>query len=163
MHAPSTHITTRGRPRRSRVLRRRDRHIVEINVIAGMHIRTTHTSRAIRLFRTRQIAREVDKRHIGNVHQARPGICAIDVPTVLRDGGPAVGTEDLEVGEEDVADTAPAAAAWEIVAFVRRWLGDQGADPSLDVGAVVHVFIVADDLSNRRSVSLNNVVFGAFE
>lgn len=144
MHAPGRNITTTRRPGTSRVLLNRQRDILKSNIIARMHIRATNTSRAIPLLRTTEIASEIDICDITDFHEASADIGSV-VPAVFGDGRTRVCALDVEIGKQDVADTAPTAASREEIGLVRV-LGHQCADPCFDVGAVVHVFVVPDDL-----------------
>lgn len=96
MHTSRRHVTTTTRPRTRRVLRRRQRDIVEIDVEARMHLRTTHTCRPIFGLLARQPASEVGKSNIAYIHQAGTRKTAI-VARVLIDGGTCICALDDEV------------------------------------------------------------------
>lgn len=147
MHASGRNIPTTRCPRTGRLLRNHQRDILISNVIARMHVGATNTSRAVTLLRTTEITGEIDVCDVADLHQAGADIGSV-VTVVLSDDRTRVCTLDNEIGKQHVADAAPAAASREEIGFVRV-LGDQCANPCLDVGAVVHVFVVPDDLMAR--------------
>lgn len=132
IHTTRPDIATTTRPRTRAILRHRQRHILNRDVIARVNITTAHTRRPIRLFLATQVTCKVHKCHIADLHERRARESAI-VATVLGDVGAIVGALHEEIGEEDVAHGAPAAASRLVVGFVRA-LGYEGSDPCFDVG-----------------------------
>lgn len=133
----------------SPVLARSDGHILEIDVVARMHVRARDRRRHVRTFLVvAGVPRKVDERDVADQHLARPRRRAV-VAAVLRDRWSRVGALHVEVREQDVADAAPAAAAGEAGALVRA-LRREDPRPRLDVRAVGHVVVVADDLVGRK-------------
>lgn len=133
-------ILARPLPGRRRIDRIQN-HVIKINIITRMHVRTRNRRRSTLARIDRSC--KIDKRHIRNTHQTRPGERPI-IPIVLGNRRSGIGFLDIKVGEQDIGNTAPACTAGLTGALVGG-LRDQRADPGLDVGAVVHVLIVSDD------------------
>lgn len=94
------------------------------------------------------VAREVHKCNAGDCHQTRPEVRAI-VAAVLSDSWPYIGILDMEIQEEDVCHTAPTTAIGDTVVLVKA-LWDKSPDPHFDIRAVMHAFVVSDDLLRVR-------------
>lgn len=109
-----------------------------------MHTTTTHAHRPIRLLRTGQMPREVHKSNIAYRQQTRPlgrRVCTI----ILRNRRSRVSALHPKVREQDVPDIPPSTATRLVAALVTRSI-DRDPRPGLDVGAVVHVLVAADDI-----------------
>ena len=143
MHSTRRNVCTATCPCARRVLRSRQSHVFHVDIVAGMNVRATEFARLVS-FRTTQISGEINKRHVRNLHEARAGEGAV-VTAVFRDSDADIGPLNVEVGKHDVAYRTPASTSGQSSGLVRG-LWNKSADPSLDVGGVLHVFIVADDL-----------------
>jgi len=111
------------------------------------NVLTANIRRPIILLIPTQITSKIHKRNIADLHQARTRRTAIPT-TRLSDRRAVIRTGDLEVGEQDIADGAPAAATRLIIRLVGG-LVDEDAGPGFDVGGEFHVLVAADDLETR--------------
>lgn len=140
---PSCHcVFARARPSCRRVSRIQN-HIVKVNVITRMHLRTRDRRRGT-LTRV-NLPREIHKRHVRDTHQTGSRERPI-VSIILRNCRARVGTLNIKVGEQHVGHDAPASAAEETRALVGA-LWNERTDPRLDVRAVVHILVVPGDLN----------------
>ena len=116
MHPSRRNIRTATGSRTRRILRRRQCHVLHVNVIARVHVRATKATGLVS-FSAAQIAGEVYERDVRNFHKAGAPKSAV-VATVLGDGDTQIGALDVEVREHDVAHGTPSAAAWKAGRFV---------------------------------------------
>lgn len=137
-------VTAARCPRTRRVLRCRQGDILNRDVVARVYVRAADAGGTVALLIAAEVTGEVDKGNVADIHQARASIAAV-VAAALRDRRSGISPLDQKVGEEDVADAAPATTARKVIRLV-GCLRYEGADPSFDVGAGFHVLIVADDL-----------------
>lgn len=118
--------------------------VVKVKIVARMHVTAAHAHRPIRLLSSTQIARKVHICNIADSQQTRPRRRRIGT-IVLRDRWTRISSLHSEVREQDVLDVSPSATPRLIATLVARGV-DRDASPGLDVGAVVHVLVAADDV-----------------
>lgn len=146
MNAPVGRVLARSFPRRCRVLPWIQNDIVKIDIVAGVDLGTgdlgRHAGGPVR------VPGEVYKRDVRNPHQAGSGIRPV-IAAILANRRSGTGAVYVEIREEDVPDTPPPASTGFTRAFVRT-LRHKVAHPRLDVCAIVHVFVVPDDLLDQH-------------
>lgn len=137
-------ISTRPhRPQLRLILGTRKLHSLETDIVTRLYLRTTHGRGPIPA-RARHVTLEINKRNVADQHLARAAETPV-ISGVLGDVGPDGSAFDMKVLEQDITDDSPATPVREAGGLVGGLWG-WDANPGLDVGRVVHVFVVSEDI-----------------